>query len=68
MLSSDSDESSTLRSGKRFRLGGKKRNIDGESKRYIESHYLSDSKYHSDKSEWTNWVEWVKSPKKLKTP
>jgi len=68
MLSSDSDGSGTLRSGKIFRLGGKKRNNDEESKTYIESHFSSDSKDHSDVNEWTNWIEWVKTPEKLKTP
>ena len=67
MLSSDSDGSGTLRSGKIFRLGGKKRNSDKESRRYIESHTSSDSEYHSDKSEWSNWVDWIKKPDKLKT-
>ena len=57
MLSSDSNEAGTLRSGKRFRLGGKERNNDRESKRYIESHTSSDSEYHSDKSEWSYWVD-----------
>ena len=68
MLSSDSDGSGTLRSGKRFRLGGKKRNNDGESRTYIEIHSSSYSEYRSDKSEWSNWVDWIKTPEKLKTP
>jgi len=62
MPSSDYDEVGTLRSGKRFRVGGKKRNFDGECKRYIEGHFSSDSEDHS------NEIKWVKTLEKPKTP
>jgi len=52
MPGSDYDEAGTLRSGKRFRVGGNKRNADGECKRYIEGRFSSDSEDRSDEIKW----------------
>jgi len=68
MLRSDSDRSGTLRSGKRFRLEGKKRNTDEESRTYIERYSTGEPEYHSDKNEWVNWVEWLGTPEQVKAP
>jgi len=66
MQSSDFDRSGTLRNRKRFRLGGKKRNSDGESRTYIESPSASESEYHSDEKKWINWTEWLKTLEQVK--
>jgi len=68
MPNSDSEEFGTLRSGKRFGLGGKKRNSDGESITYTERHPASESEYHCNEKEWINWSEWFRTPEQVKAP
>jgi len=50
MPHSDSDGAGTLRSGKRYKLGGKKRNCDGESRVYIDKHPVGESENYSDET------------------
>ena len=68
MPHSDSYRASTLRSGKRYKLDGKKRSSDGENITYIERHSVGESEYHSDETEWINWPEWFKTLEQVKVP
>ena len=51
MPHSDSDEDDTLRSGKRYKLGGKKINCDRESRVYIEKYPAGESENYSGETE-----------------
>lgn len=69
MPSRDSDEANeigNLHNGKRYKLEGRKRNVDGECKKYLESNYnttlWNDLEDHSDR------LKRHETPEKPKTP
>lgn len=62
----EEDDVGTLRSGKRYKLEGKKRNADGECKIYLEGNY--NTSLWSDLEDHSKWIKKPETPEKPKTP
>jgi len=60
------NEVGTLRNRKRYKLEGKKRNVDGECKKYLEG--TSNTSLWSDSEDHSDRVKRFETPKKPKTP